>query len=78
MYCAHVRLGGEHEFEGTLARDLGARREPPGDRERRLLVMHQPHCAIEELIKLMPAPDFPTADALSIRPEISLPAKPEH
>ncbi|HEX7570866.1 MAG TPA: ThuA domain-containing protein [Verrucomicrobiae bacterium] len=23
-------------------------------------------------------PDFPTADALSIRPEISLPAKPEH
>ncbi|HEY8069385.1 MAG TPA: DNA gyrase subunit A [Burkholderiales bacterium] len=26
-----------------------------------LLVMHEPHCAIEELIKLMPAPDFPTA-----------------
>jgi DNA gyrase subunit A len=26
-----------------------------------LLVMNQPDCAIEELIKLMPAPDFPTA-----------------
>ncbi len=26
-----------------------------------LLVMHEPGCAIEELIKLMPAPDFPTA-----------------
>jgi DNA gyrase subunit A len=26
-----------------------------------LLLLNQPHCAIEELIKLMPAPDFPTA-----------------
>jgi DNA gyrase subunit A len=26
-----------------------------------LLVLNEPHCAIEELIKLMPAPDFPTA-----------------
>jgi DNA gyrase subunit A len=26
-----------------------------------LHVLEQPHCAIEELIKLMPAPDFPTA-----------------
>lgn len=26
-----------------------------------LLVLRQPHCAIEEVIKLMPAPDFPTA-----------------
>src|SRR5689334_19942053 len=26
-----------------------------------LHVLHAPHCAIEELIKLMPAPDFPTA-----------------
>jgi DNA gyrase subunit A len=26
-----------------------------------LLVLHEPACAIEELIKLMPAPDFPTA-----------------
>ena len=26
-----------------------------------LLVMNQPDCAVEELIKLMPAPDFPTA-----------------
>ncbi|HTQ76751.1 MAG TPA: DNA gyrase subunit A [Burkholderiales bacterium] len=26
-----------------------------------LHVLHQPHCAIEEVIKLMPAPDFPTA-----------------
>jgi DNA gyrase subunit A len=26
-----------------------------------LHVLHEPHCAIEELIKLMPAPDFPTA-----------------
>src|ERR687888_528596 len=26
-----------------------------------LLVLEQPHCAIEEVIKLMPAPDFPTA-----------------
>jgi DNA gyrase subunit A len=26
-----------------------------------LLVMHEPYCAIEELIKRMPAPDFPTA-----------------
>ena len=26
-----------------------------------LLVMNEPQCAIEELIKLMPAPDFPTA-----------------
>jgi DNA gyrase subunit A len=26
-----------------------------------LLVLAQPHCAIEEVIKLMPAPDFPTA-----------------
>jgi len=26
-----------------------------------LHVLYQPHCAIEELIKLMPAPDFPTA-----------------
>jgi DNA gyrase subunit A len=26
-----------------------------------LLVLHEPQCVIEELIKLMPAPDFPTA-----------------
>ncbi len=26
-----------------------------------LLMLHEPQCAIEELIKLMPAPDFPTA-----------------
>jgi DNA gyrase subunit A len=26
-----------------------------------LHLLHAPHCAIEELIKLMPAPDFPTA-----------------
>jgi DNA gyrase subunit A len=26
-----------------------------------LLVLAQPHCAVEEIIKLMPAPDFPTA-----------------
>src|SRR5437588_10386734 len=26
-----------------------------------LHVLAQPHCAIEEVIKLMPAPDFPTA-----------------
>ena len=26
-----------------------------------LHILHQPQCAIEELIKLMPAPDFPTA-----------------
>jgi DNA gyrase subunit A len=26
-----------------------------------LLLLHEPQCAIEELIKLMPAPDFPTA-----------------
>jgi DNA gyrase subunit A len=26
-----------------------------------LLLLNDPHCAIEELIKLMPAPDFPTA-----------------
>ena len=26
-----------------------------------LLVLHEPQCAIEELIKLVPAPDFPTA-----------------
>jgi DNA gyrase subunit A len=26
-----------------------------------LHVLHQPHCAVEEVIKLMPAPDFPTS-----------------
>ncbi len=26
-----------------------------------LHLLHQPHCAVEELIKLMPAPDFPTS-----------------
>src|SRR5205807_940997 len=30
-----------------------------------LHVLAQPHCAIEEVIKLMPAPDFPTAGIIS-------------